>query len=223
VSDSLYDLLGTYPNSEIHYFHKGKRIFFCDGKYERVPKTSLPYEVIKIGELEKSVFIEDESGYHSNGSFYYPINDTLGIELADIGKSEERVRLVNLLNGKIYKKFNLNGFDYVNLFKKYFGNTIEISEDAIKELERIRRTPFRVVEVQVISENKIYLQCTPMIPIIAKDTVYVPGEFKNKTLKLPPGSIIQNYYGLWLITDTSLTIKDTILIVRDVSVISQSP
>ena len=212
VSDSLYDLLGTYPNSEIHYFHKGKRIFFCDGKYERVPKTSLPYEVIKIEEPEKSVFIEDENGYHSNGSFYYPINDTLGIELADIGKSEERIRLVNLLNGKIYKKFNLNGFDYVNLFKKYFGNTIEISEDAIKELERIRRTPFRVEEVQVISENKIYLQSTPIIPSIAKDTVYVPSEFKNKTLKFPPGSIIQNSYGLWLITDTSLTIKDTILI-----------
>jgi hypothetical protein len=47
--------------------------------------------------------------------------------------------------------------------------------------------------VQVISENKIYLQCTPTMPTIAKDTVYVPSEFKNKTLKLPPGSVIDLY------------------------------
>lgn len=212
ISDSLYNLLGTYPNSEIHYFHKGKRIFYCDGKYERVPKTSLPYEILKVGELEKSVFIDDENGYHSNASFYYPINDTLAIELADIGKPEDRVRLVHLLNGKIYKKFDAKNFDYVNLFRNHFGNVREISEDAIKELERIRRTPFRIEEIQILSENEIYLQCTPIIPNIAKDTVYVPSEFKNKTQKFPPGSIIQSDYGLWLITDTSLKVKDTIVI-----------
>ncbi len=215
LSDTLYNLLGEIPNSEIHYFYHDKRIFHGDGKYDRVPQSPLPYDLIELDKKEESIYKDDENGYHTNSSLYYPINDTLAIELADVGDVKNRARLINLVNGKIYKKFNAEQVNYLDIFEKYFNHLNWNKQQIIqtdKELERIKRTPLRIEGVQIISPHEIYLQCTPIISKKVTDTVYIPGEYNTETIVLKSGDILSTSYGLWIKTDTSLLIKDFLII-----------
>ena len=215
LSDTMYNLLGRAVNNQIHYFYRGKREFFCEGKYEHIPQEPLPYDIIELGEKEVSHFEESDDYYHTNMSWYFPVNDTLGVELFDAGKVEDRMRLCNLQTGRVYKKFDVSQIDYLGIFNQYYGHlgwdsTAIIEGD--KELTYIKRTPLRIEYVNVISPEEIYLQCTPAITKKLTDTVYIPGEFNTETIILKPGDLMDSYYGLWIKTDTSFSIKDMIIV-----------
>ncbi len=215
LSDTLYNLLGSAANNNIHYFYRGKRVFFCEGKYERVPQTPLPYDIVHLGKEEITPFQESDDYYHTNLSWYFPINDTLGIELFDAGSAADRVRLCNLQTGEVYKRFDPSQINYIDIFNKYFSHlgwdSTAISEGD-KELTYTKRTPLRVDHISVISPEEIYLQCTPGITQKLKDTAYIPGEYGTETITLKPGDLLGSSYGLWLKTDVSLSVKDTFVI-----------
>lgn len=210
IANDLFKYLGEVPNSEVYYFHHRQLIKKWDGKYDKI-QESLPYDVIQFESPVVKKWENTPPYYHTNTSIFRPINDTLAIELFD--GQDDRIRLVNLFNGKVMKVAHLyNLIDYVDVYMNVFKNPYNFSKEVILNNDtfhrRIQRTPLRVENVYVKDLNEIYLLSDASIYGPSPKEFYVPGEYKDSTFVVKQGSITNFSYGIILKTDTSLQIKD---------------
>lgn len=214
ISEELYDLLGSTPNSEVYYFKERKLLKKWDGKYDRLPTNSLPHSFLSV-EKENDIIWNDYSDYyHTNMSLYKPINDSLAVELFD--GQEDRIRLTNILTGKVKKVMPLyNTINYIDVYIKIFNNPLNLSKE---ELERndayfkdIKRTPVRIGNAYVKNENEIYILGDVDVYHKAKSDFYIPGEYNTKTINVKKGALTNSNYALIIKTDTSFKVKDTLL------------
>lgn len=205
ISDELFDILGNNSNSVVHYFYNQKPYIKIDGKYENLNKL-LPYDLFSFN-FEQQLLWEDSLIYHSNQVSYYPINDSLVIELAD--DNEIQVRLTDLKSGKIYSYLDNSSFDYISLFVKYMAN-LGLSEEEMRAssayLDSIKRTPFKISHVYVKSPSEIYLVADGIISYRVKEKRYIPAEFKEETIVVNVGEYITMPFDMILKVDSSLKI-----------------
>jgi len=175
VSKELYEMLGDPPNTAIHYFYNQNRYKTIDGKHERWNEL-LPYDLISIS-YDGKHDLKDDNLYHTNQVDYFPINDSLAIELFD--GHEDRVRLTNITNGRVLKIFDLTKVNHLELFHQ-FMNYMEVSEEEIKKnneyLSKIKRSPLRIDKAYVKNADEIYLIGSAQISYKTKETRYIPGE-----------------------------------------------
>lgn len=208
IAPELYDQLGNNVNTTIHYFYNLKHFRKIDGKYERFTEL-LPYDLISI-KFDNKYLLEDDSLYHTNQVNYYPINDTFAIELFD--GHYDRVRLTNILNGKVLKIFNTDQINHIDLFNK-FMNYLKLSEDELHKnndyLNKIKRTPLRIDNAYIKSINEIYLIGTAQISYRTPEVRYIPGEFKSESIIVKQGDYITEDFGIIIKTDSSFKINDT--------------
>jgi hypothetical protein len=208
ISDELYSELGYNINTTIHYFYNQKHFIKIDGKYESLSKIFLPYDIVSI-KFDDKYLLEDDEYYHTNQVNYYPLNDTLAIELFD--GHQDRVRLTNIINGKVNKVFDLNQIDHIELFNK-FMNYLNLSEDELKKnndyLNKIRRTPLRIDNVYIKNLSEIYLIGTAMISYRTPYIRYIPSDFKKETITIKPGDYVTDDFDIIIKTDTSFKVKD---------------
>lgn len=206
ISDELYDILGNNNNSVVHYFYNQKLFLKIDGKYENINKL-LPYDLFTFN-YEQKLMWDDSLLYRSNQASYYPINDSLVIELAD--DNEIQVRLTDLKSGKIYYSLDNSSFDYISLFSKYMSK-LGLSEEEMRYsrayLDSIKRTPFRISHVYVKSPAEIYLVADGIISFRVKKKRYIPAEFKEETIVVNVGEFITMNFTMILKTDSTLKIK----------------
>lgn len=215
LDNNLFSYLKDVPNSEVYYFHQKKLIKKWDGKYDRISEKNLPYSVIEFGSPIEKKWENKPPYYHTNTSIFRPINDTLSIELFD--GQEDRIRLVNMLTGKVLKIAPLyNLVDYVDVYMNIFKNPYNFPKEVILSNDtfhrRIQRTPMRVENVYVKNLSEIYLLSDASIYGPSPKEFYVPGEYKDSTFVVKKGSITNFSYGIILKTDTSLKIKDVFYI-----------
>lgn len=210
ISSELYDeldKLGKNVNTNIHYFYNLKHYIKIDGKYERV-QTLLPYDLINI-KFDNQYLLADDSLYHTNQVDYFPINDTLAIELYDGHKA--RVRLTNIITGKVLKVFDFNQIDHFGMFKRYM-NYLHLSDEEIRKnneyLNSIQRSPIMIDRAYIKSINEIYLVGDVRIMHRSPKTKYIPGEFKSETIIVKKGSYTTSNFDIIIKTDTSFKVKD---------------
>jgi len=214
LSDEAFKYLKDVPNSEVYYFHKGKMIKKWDGKYGRINEV-MPYDVLSIdNKIEYLEWFNDPPYYHQQNSIFSPINDTLAVELFD--GQEDRIRLVNLKNGKVLKIAPLYDLiDYIDVYMNVFKNPYNFDKEVILKYDSIhrviKRTPMRVENVYIKNLNEIYLLSNGSVYGPSPKEFYVPFEYNNDSFMVIKKGTIKNFdFGIILKTDTSFKIKDVI-------------
>ncbi len=207
ISSDLYQMLGERPNTAIHYFYNQNQYKTIDGKHERLNEL-MPYDLVTMSYDGKHP-LKDDNLYHTNQVDYFPINDTIAIELFD--GHEDRVRLTNITNGRVLKIFDLTRVNHLELFHR-FMNYMNVSEEEIKKnneyLNQIKRSPLRIDKVYVKDANEIYLIGSAQISYKTKETRYIPADYKKETITIKKGDYITENFSIIIKSDTSFSLGD---------------
>ncbi len=210
LNKKLYSLLGDVKNSRVIYFNNNKVYEILDGKYDNV-KNTFQYDFLKI-KNKKYYSWDKKYGLHTVSSRYYPINDTLSVELAD--SQEDRIRLTNIRNGKILNTFPLyHKINYQDVIYKKFNLESKIDFKSVKKMDSIfkdlKRTPLRIENVYVKNKDSIFLiGYVTYFYFPAENDFYIPGDYWL-TKKVRKGEITNKDFGIILLTNSNFEIKDT--------------